>query len=134
MKSLSLKAALRANGVFSIMCAVDLLLFSTPIAKAMGAVAPWILQVMGVGLVIWALSLAWVSSRPLINQTLVKGIVIADLGWVLGSAVLLVELPGVFSVLGSMVLVVVALIVLVIAVLQAKALAIVNLQSELLVH
>jgi len=134
MKSLSLKAALRANGVFSIMCAVDLLLFSTPIAKAMGAVAPWILQVMGVGLVIWALSLAWVSSRPVINQTLVKAIVIADLGWVLGSAVLLVELPGVFSVLGSMVLVVVALIVLVIAVLQAKALAIVNLQSELLVH
>ena len=132
MKSISLKAALRANGVFSIMCAVDLLLFSAPIAKAMGAVAPWILQIVGVALVMWALSLIWVSSRPVINQMLVKGIVIADLGWVLGTAVLLIELPGVFSALGSMILVSVAFIVLVIALLQAKALVTLSPQSKLL--
>ena len=123
MKSISLKAALRANSVFSILCAVDLLLFSTPIAKAMGAVAPWILQIVGVALVVWALSLIWLSSRPVINQTLVKGIVIADLGWVLGTAILLIELPGVFSALGSLILAAVAFIVLVIALLQAKALS-----------
>ncbi len=122
MKSISLKAALRANSIFSMMCAVDLLLFSTSIAQAMGNVAPWILQIVGAALVLWALSLVWVSSRPLINQSLVKGIVIADLGWVLGTAVLLIELPEVFSVLGSIVLVAVALIVLVIGLLQAKAL------------
>ena len=123
MKSISLKAALRANSIFSMMCAVDLLLFSTSIAQAMGNVAPWILQIVGAALVLWALSLVWVSSRPLINQSLVKGIVIADLGWVLGTAVLLIELPGVFSVLGSILLAAVAFIVLVLALLQAKALA-----------
>lgn len=122
MKSISLKAALRANSIFSMMCAVDLLLFSTSIAQAMGDVAPWILQIVGVALVLWALSLIWVSSRPSINQTLVKGVVIADLGWVLGTAVLLIELPEVFTALGSIVLVGVALIVLVIGLLQAKAL------------
>ncbi len=133
MKSISLKAALRANSVFSIMCAVDLLLFSTAIAQAMGDVAPWILQGVGVVLVSWAISLVWVSSRPVINQTLVKGIVIADLGWVLGTAILLIELPGVFSALGSMMLAGVAFIVLVIALLQAKALTTLNPQGKLLV-
>ncbi len=123
MKSISLKTALRANGVFSVMCAVDLLLFSTSIAQAMGAVAPWILQGLGVALILWAVSLVWVSSRPVINPTLVKAIVIADLGWALGTAVLLIELPGVFSALGNIMLVGVALVVLVLGLLQAKALA-----------
>jgi hypothetical protein len=133
MKSISLKAALRANSVFSIMCAAGLLLFSTSIAQAMGDVAPWILQGVGVALVLWAISLVWVSSRPVINQTLVKGIVVADLGWVLGTAILLIELPGVFSALGSMMLAGVAFVVLVIALLQAKALATLNPQGKLLV-
>lgn len=132
MKPISLKTALRANGIFSIACAVDLLLFSAPIAKAMGAVAPWILQAVGVALVLWALSLMWVSSRPVIHQTLVKGVVVADLGWVLGTIVLLIALPGVFTALGSLMLVGVAFVVLVIALLQGKALATLYPKSELL--
>lgn len=126
MKTLSLKKALLINSVFSILCAIDLLLFSSQLASIIGEVEPWMLQAVGGALVLWALDIVWVATRPNINHTLVKGIVAADIGWVFGTAVLLVGFQDVFTQVGIAILVGVALAVLVIALLQAQALSKLN--------
>lgn len=122
MKLLSLKKMLQLNSVFSICCAMPCLFFGTALAQAIGAIEPWMLHIVGATLIVWALDLLWVASRPLINPVLVKAIIIADFGWVLGTFILLVGFEAMFTAAGIVLLSVVALLVLTIAVLQVRAL------------
>ena len=122
MEFLSLKKTLQLNSAFSLLCALALFIFSAPLAQIIGAVEPWMLHIVGAALVIWALDLLWVASKPLINQGLVKVIVVADVGWVLGTVVLLVGFEAMFTTEGVALLTAVALAVLAIALLQLRAL------------
>jgi uncharacterized membrane protein len=101
MNSTLLRRALLANALFSL--ATGLLLAGAPgwTAALLGDVAPWILLLIGVGLLLFAAFLVWVARRPASRAAYALLATGADLGWVAGSAVLLV-LPGsTFSATGS---------------------------------
>ncbi|OUS28831.1 hypothetical protein A9Q99_10610 [Gammaproteobacteria bacterium 45_16_T64] len=123
MNQPQLKRVLLSNSVFSIFCAIDLLLFTESVASLIGNIEPIYLQVVGIGLIVWSVDLAWVATRKHINTTLVKMIIVADLGWVLGTAALLFGLPNQFNDFGVLSLILVASAVLVFALLQVKGLS-----------
>jgi len=113
-----LRGALIANALFSAATGLLLVGFAEPVATAVGEVAPLVLRVIGAGLVPFAAFLVWTARRP----DFVLGASIADLGWVAGSAGLLVFLPSLFSSAGAVAVAGVAGVVLVFGLLQIAGL------------
>lgn len=120
MNSTLLRGALGANALFSF--STGLLLVGAPewAATTLGDVTPWMLRLIGVGLLLFAAFLVWVARRPESRAAYALLATGADLGWVVGSAVLLVF--PVLSSTGVGVVVGVAGVVLVFALLQGAGL------------
>lgn len=120
MNSTLLRGALGANALFSF--STGLLLVGAPewAATTLGDVTPWMLRLIGVGLLLFAAFLVWVARRPESRAAYALLATGADLGWVAGSAVLLVF--PVLSSTGVGVVVGVAGVVLVFALLQGAGL------------
>lgn len=120
MNSTLLRGALGANALFSF--STGLLLVGAPewTAAMLGDVTPWMLRLIGVGLLLFAAFLVWVARRPESRAAYALLATGADLGWVAGSAVLLVF--PVLSSTGVGVVVGVAGVVLVFALLQGAGL------------
>ncbi len=72
----------------SLLAGVAALLFAPPLAQITG-IAPWILYVLGAGLVIFAADVALVATRKKINPLFVKAIIAANIAWVIGSGLVL---------------------------------------------
>jgi hypothetical protein len=117
----SLKTLFRANALFSIACAIDALVFTQYFAQWMGITQPIYLQLLGVGLVLFAGYVIWVSARPAISKPLALQIIAADLSWVVGTVLLLTLNPFGFTMIGQTIVLVIGMIVLAFAVLQIKA-------------
>ncbi len=115
-----LKKALRANALFSALCAADLLLFSQDAAELMGSFAPLILIVLGIGLAVFAGSLLIVSESSNINVGLAKVITVMDIGWVVGSILLVVIASSWLSTTGIAIIGLVSVVVSICAYFQAK--------------
>ena len=120
MNATLLRRALGANALFSV--STGLLLTGAPdwTAALLGDVAPWMLRLIGVGLLLFAAFLVWVARRPAPRASYALLATGADLGWVAGSAVLL-AFP-VLSTTGVGLVVGVAGVVLVFALLQGAGL------------
>ena len=120
MNSTLLRGALGANALFSF--STGLLLVGAPewAATTLGDVTPWMLRLIGVGLLLFAAFLVWVARQPESRAAYALLATGADLGWVAGSAVLLVF--PVLSSTGVGVVVGVAGVVLVFALLQGAGL------------
>jgi hypothetical protein len=81
---------LQANGIFSGLSGLALIVDAGPIATFLGINAPWVLAAIGVGLVIYAIDLFWIASREPIDARFATGAIVMDGLWVLGSILLLV--------------------------------------------
>ncbi|GJM36297.1 MAG: hypothetical protein DHS20C18_52980 [Saprospiraceae bacterium] len=88
--SKNLRLTLKANATFSALCGLLILLFYNKLAAFMQVSATSILIVIGVGLLLFETFLWWVATRPHINRTLVKSIIIQDWLWVIGTVIICV--------------------------------------------
>lgn len=113
-----LKSALLINAGFSILCGLVCLLIADSLAQIMG-IAPWMLYVLGIGLLLFAADAAYTATRSPINLLFAKLITGADVLWVLGSVVILIFFPGSLTFNGQLILELVAIAVAVIATVQA---------------
>lgn len=113
---------LLANGGFSAISGVAMLALSGPIAALIGLPdARWI-SGLGVGLIAFGGSLLIHGLRKKVGRAEAIAISVMDLGWVIGSVVLLLLWPELFTSAGVVVILAVAAIVLVFFELQAYAL------------
>ncbi len=121
MKWNGLRNALRGNAVFSGLSGLAMIVWAVPLAEWMGGFSPWILGVLGPGLLLFAafLLLEARRARPVPASALAASI--ADFAWVAGSAIL-VAAPGVLSPAGTWVVLFVALVVLLFATWQLAGL------------
>jgi uncharacterized membrane protein len=120
MNATLLRRALGANALFSAVSGLLLVGAPDSTAALLGDVAPWILRPTGIGLLLFAAFLVWVARRPTPPASYALLATGADLGWVAGSAVLLV-LP-VLSASGVGLVAGVAGVVLAFALLQGAGL------------
>jgi len=87
-RSATLRRAMKANGSFSGLTGVGLVVAAGRLAVVIG-VDRWVLTVIGVSLVMFAASLWWSATRTRVNPAEGRAAVWADVGWVVGSAVLM---------------------------------------------
>ncbi len=105
-----LRTALRGNGVFSIISGAVFILLAQSIVEFLG-VAPdafVLIAIMGVGLLGFAATLFWLTSRTTIDTQLVWGAIIGDALWVIGSIMLLLFDPFNFSTAGRWAILIIA--------------------------
>ena len=106
-----LKTTLRLNGAFSLACAIDLLLFSEPLARWMGGLPAVYLELLGGGLIGFAALVFFVSERSLPGLTLARQIILMDKAWIIASLLVMALAHHWFSAIGLALIALVALIV-----------------------
>ncbi len=111
-----LRLALRGNATFSTLSGVTFLAASGVIAAFLGDVPAAEVMSVGGSLLLFAVALVWLASRPEIPPALVTAVIVADLAWVV--ATVFVVFAGVFTREGAIAAVMVANVVLAFAVLQ----------------
>ena len=114
-----LALAVRANGIFSEASGLFLLLASSTVAEMLGINAPWIVTVMGLGLVVYGGFLIYASMRGLVNAALGRIVVVLDLVWVAGAVLLLLGNLLDMTTAGRWFIAIIADIVLLFAIVQA---------------
>ncbi len=85
-----LRISLRSNAVFSGLSGLVLLIAAGPIAEFLGVETPWIIRGLGPGLLVFAVWLSVVASRPSPDRREVWSAIALDGAWVFGSALLLI--------------------------------------------
>ncbi|MDX1436158.1 MAG: hypothetical protein R3335_05065 [Anaerolineales bacterium] len=113
-----LHRALLANGMFSTISGLALILFSGLIGNFIGISPSAILAGVGAVLVLFGLVVLWVATRPAISRSLAAAVTILDLVWVAGSILLLITGVVPFTPEGKWAVAIAADIVAVFAVLQ----------------
>src|SRR6056297_1662112 len=101
MRSTLLRAALRANALFSASTGLLLVGFGGSAAHVIGEVEPWILRLLGGGLLLFAAFLFGNVRRSRPHPVYALLATVADLGWVAGSAVLVLLPTSLFSATGQ---------------------------------
>ena len=122
MSSDLLKNALRGNAIFSIFCALDLLIFSQGLATIMGLPDANLLFSLGISLIVFAAFVWFVSSQQPISSKLALAIIWMDVAWVAGSVLLLIFKPEWLTVTGVVLIIAVAIAVELFAFLQYRGL------------
>ena len=77
----TLRKALCANALFSLVCGLELLLLPATVAALLGDIPTLPLQVIGAGLLLFAAQLLWVASRTTVAPLQARLITWADWGW-----------------------------------------------------
>ena len=119
----ALRNVLRLNAVFSIVTGVAMALFAERLGARLGIVDDWIapLRAIGVGLIGCAVGLLVIGAMAAHRVvTATVPVVVCDLGWVIGTIVLIAT--GSFSTRGAVIGGLVAAVVLDFAILQWRAL------------
>ena len=120
-----LRRTLWGNAVFSVLSGAVLAAFATPFAAAAaqepitvaGLGFAMVLELLGLGVVAFGGLCAWIASRPTLPESWARAIFVADIGWVVGSGLVLL-LPASWTTAGIAGIVVLALIVADLAVLE----------------
>lgn len=120
------RRTLGANAAFSSTSGLSLLLLAGSLAPLLGVRPSWILQLIGGGLVFFALGVAAVARRSPIRRAWVVTISMMDLGWVLGTVGLALSWPEVMSRAGWIAAALVALIVMLFATRQLYGMRLVS--------
>lgn len=111
-----LRLALRSNAVFSTVSGIAFIAAAAPLSEWIGLGSLWILNGVGVSLIVFAVGLYVNASRPDVNVLEAWIAVALDLGWVAGSAVVITL--GFLTTSGNWAVAVVADVVLVFAIVQ----------------
>jgi len=106
-----LRMSLVANALFSLSSAFLMLFRPAMVGEWLGIQAPLILQVVGIGLLAFAAELIYQATRQRVATWRALLASIADFAWVVGSIVLLLTFPQVFSPSGNIAVLAVAGIV-----------------------
>lgn len=109
---LPLRLALAANAVFSLSSALFMIFRPALVGEWLGIQAPLILQLVGIGLVIFAAELIYQATRQRVATWRALLASVADFSWVAGSIVLLITFPQLFSSFGNGLVLAVAGVVL----------------------
>lgn len=115
-----LQKALRINAIFSGISGLGLILFYKSIAHLFGIEQNNIFWMVGAGLVFFALTIILEVKKQ--RRLAVLWIIIQDLIWVIGSAILLILDPFNISNLGNIIIIIIAIIVFFMAINQSIAL------------
>ena len=113
-----IRSILYANAIFSGVSGLLFVIASQPIARFLRINMPWVILILGIGLVGYAALLYLTASRPEISRSFVLFAVVADSVWVLLSTILLLTNWVPFTVSGKWVVGILAAIVDVFAMLQ----------------
>ena len=84
-----LRNALRANALFSTVCALGILTFTSELSVLFASFPAIALQSLAVGLVGFSIFLIAISRQKTVNIGMVKAITYMDWAWVAGSALLI---------------------------------------------
>ncbi len=114
-----LRIALIANGIFSGLSGLTMLIWAGALSRLLGLTPPALLAMVGAGLLIYAGVLGWLVSRQVDLRRYALGVVGLDLLWVLGSAALFLQDPFGLTTGGKWTIVLVADVVGAFAALQA---------------
>jgi len=113
---------LGANGVFSGVSGLTMVLAPNTIAGFVGlAESPFVFE-LGIMLIAFGAMLSVYYRRKRVHKASAIAITLLDLGWVIGSAALVVTMPELFSATGIAIVISIAVIVLAFFDLQAYAL------------
>ncbi len=113
-----LRYALRANAAFSTVCGIAMIAAFGPLSITFGIKPSWLLPMTGGMLMLFATGLILISFRDAIDRAAAVTAVALDVGWVLGSAVLLLLPLTTLTATGWWAIAIVAETVAVFAVLQ----------------
>jgi hypothetical protein len=111
-----LRRSLQLDGVASGLCGVLLLAAAQPASTLMGLAGPGIARAVGALLVIYAAALLYNAARATVSRAEAVGAVALNVGWVLGSA--LVILAGPLTPVGNLAVAAVAAAVLLFTMLE----------------
>ena len=113
-----IRNVLKANALFSALSGLLCVLASTQVAAFLGIGEPTVITVLGVLLLIFAADLSFLATRRHISPKFVRAVMVADILWVVGSAVLLLTGWVPFSVGGKWIVGLAAVVVAVFAELE----------------
>ncbi|MDQ3249710.1 MAG: hypothetical protein M3Q45_10965 [Chloroflexota bacterium] len=85
-----LRRVLLGNAIFSTLTALVFLLDAQRLAQLFGLGNGLVLTIIGGALLPFAALVAWTATRPAIDRKATLAILIADIGWVLGSVIILI--------------------------------------------
>ncbi len=120
-RTMFLRRSLQLDGVASGLCGVLLLAGAGPLSALIGLAAPGIARVVGALLVVYAAALLYNGARAKISRAEAVAAVVLNVGWVVGSAALI--LAGPLTTIGNLAVAAVAAAVLLFAVLEVVGLA-----------
>ncbi len=118
----TLRKALCANALFSLVCGLELLLLPATVAALLGDIPTLPLQVIGAGLLLFAAQLLWVASRTTVAPLQARLITWADWGWVAATPVAMLLLSERLALSGHLLLTAVAAVVALCAYFQGVGL------------
>ncbi len=111
-----LRRSLQLDGVASGLTGVLLLVAAGPVSSLIGNAPPGVARVLGALLVVYAAALLWNARRASVARGGVVGAVLLNIGWVIGSIVLIAFGP--LTTLGNVAVAAVAVAVLSFTVLE----------------
>ena len=106
-----LRRAMQADAVVSWVSGLLLTLLPGPLSALIGFAEPDYLLAVGIGLIGYAAWLLFSARRPEVNLWAGRTAILLNVLWVVGSAALLLAVPGLFNSLGQWLVGLVALVV-----------------------
>ncbi len=119
--SRKLRRALLANAAFSAISG-GLIVFAEPLVLTLLGLENIGIAPIGIFLLVFAIYLVWMSGRENLRGVLVSGVIVGDWAWVLASVALLAFSGGLFSTLGVVLIIDIAVVVAVFAIMQTRGL------------
>jgi hypothetical protein len=124
-----LQKALLVNAGISSLSGLTCLLANEQLTSLMGLNSSLYLYIVGAGLVVFGADVAFAALKCINKPIIIKSIIVADIGWVVGSLALVLLAPHWFSIEGIILIDFVALMVAVFATFQIIGLRRMNLPS-----
>jgi len=122
MPAQSLRRALLANAIFSVICGSLMVFAEGSVSSWLGFTGSGVLSI-GAFLLVFAVYLVWMANHSSIPKHLVGGVIAGDWAWVLGSVLLLLLRGELFSWTGRLLIIDTAVVVAVFAILQRRGLS-----------
>ncbi|MFN8442005.1 MAG: hypothetical protein U0175_14590 [Caldilineaceae bacterium] len=95
-----LRNTLLANAIFSTLSGLLFTFDAKAVDNFLGTGMPNVILVLGIGILLFAAEVFWISTRPQINRTAAQVVTAFDIAWVVGSWVLLLTTLVSFSAAG----------------------------------
>lgn len=111
MKTPSLFLVLSLNAITSALAGVLMLLLPGWVAELFGHVPAWICQWVGAGLLLFALGVGYIARQLPHSWSATQWILALDVAWLLATPIVMVVFAGYLSLLGHIVLLLVAVMV-----------------------